>query len=538
MNLTSRSRILVVDDYEPMRFLKTQVLSKAGFEVTQAASGREALRLVKIHKPHLVLLDLNLPDIHGVDVCCEIKSSETISLPVIYTTADCGTEDLPQTGDGCIVGLKPQEWVNAIKSLLSKPIGKEQRLPGTTQGLPPASEPVGYCCAPTKFAPSERHSPEDVERQARLVEGFGLAIDILDKTPWATVVLNDTRQIVYCSPAVLRLSGVKDRRQLIGLRPGEALECIHAREMAGGCGTTDFCQTCGAVRAILEGQLGQPSARECRLTRRVEGIEQALDLLITVSPLDGEEPLFLCAITDISHQKRRRALERIFFHDILGVAEGLQALAERIEDIIPAENPEKYGQMLRDSAAQLLAEIKSQRKLLEAENHELALTLSSVSTARIARQVAELYRSHPVTGSRSIRIDDECPDVMIRTDEALLRRVLGNMLKNALEAAQPEETVTIGFDAVGAQVEFWVHNPGFIEKQNQLRIFQRSFSTKGEGRGLGTYSMKMLSERYLGGTVGFHSGPPGGTRFFARFPQRLEGPPEPETASGGSSPHG
>ena len=521
MNLHSRSRILVVDDYEPLRFLKAHVLSRAGFEVAQAATGREALRAVKKDNPQLVLLDLNLPDIHGVDVCREIKSGGTVSLPVIYTTADSGTEELPLTGDGCIVGVKPQEWVNSIRSLLAEPIHEEQHQPGPSRDFPPAPEPAEDPCAPTRFAPCERCSPEDLERQARLLECSGLAVDILDKAPWATAVLNDKRQIVYCSPALLRISGAKDRHEVLGLRPGEALECIHAKKTAGGCGTTDFCQTCGAVRAILESQLGQASARECRLTRRVEGTEEALDLLVSVSPLSGEEPLFLCSVADISHQKRRRALEQIFFHDILSVAEGLHALAERIQEIIPPADPQKYGQLLRDSAAQLLAEIKSQRKLLEAENNELALTLSSLSTAEIVGQVAELYRNHPATCNRAIRVDDECQDVMIRSDEALLRRVLGDMLKNALEAAQPGETATIGCYAVGEGVEFWVHNPGFMEKQVQLQIFQRSFSTKGLGRGLGTYSIKMLSERYLGGKVGFHSGSPAGTTFFARFPKRL-----------------
>jgi CheY-like chemotaxis protein len=529
MVLHSTSRILVVDDYEPMRFLKTQVLSKAGFEVIQAASGREALRLVTTARPHLVLLDLNLPDIYGVDVCCEIKSGETTSLPVIYTTADCDTQSFPQSGDGCIVGLKPKEWVNTIQSLLSSPIDREPRRPGDSRGGAAAPEPVAGSSAPTQFAPSERRSVEDVERQARRLESSGLAVDILDKAPLATVVLNDERQIVYCSPSALRLSGGKDRREILGLRPGEALDCIHAAETSGGCGTSEFCRTCGVVRTILEGQL-QPSARECRLTRRVEGIEQALDLLVSVSPLNGEEHLSLCSLTDISHQKRRRALERIFFHDILSVAEGLQGLTERIEEILPTPDPEKYGQMLRDSAAQLLAEIGSQRKLLEAENSELALTLSSVSTARIARQVAELYRCHPVARDRAIRVDDGCQDILIRSDEAVLRRVLGDMLKNALEAALPEETATIGCHAVDGGVEFWVHNPGFMEKQIQSQVFQRSFSTKGEGRGLGTYSIKMLSERYLGGTVGFHSTAPGGTRFFARFPKRLGDEP----ASGGA----
>jgi signal transduction histidine kinase len=52
----------------------------------------------------------------------------------------------------------------------------------------------------------------------------------------------------------------------------------------------------------------------------------------------------------------------------------------------------------------------------------------------------------------------------------------------------------------------------------QLQVFQRSFSTKGSGRGLGTYSMKLLSERYLQGRVTFDTSPAKGTTFRAIYP--------------------
>ncbi len=52
-------------------------------------------------------------------------------------------------------------------------------------------------------------------------------------------------------------------------------------------------------------------------------------------------------------------------------------------------------------------------------------------------------------------------------------------------------------------------------------MFQRSFTTKGEGRGLGTYSMKLLSERYLNGRVEFTSSPEHGTTFTAVYPVTL-----------------
>ncbi len=48
-------------------------------------------------------------------------------------------------------------------------------------------------------------------------------------------------------------------------------------------------------------------------------------------------------------------------------------------------------------------------------------------------------------------------------------------------------------------IEFWVHNHAVMPESVQRQVFQRSFTTKGRGRGLGTYSVKLLTERYLEG---------------------------------------
>jgi signal transduction histidine kinase len=99
-----------------------------------------------------------------------------------------------------------------------------------------------------------------------------------------------------------------------------------------------------------------------------------------------------------------------------------------------------------------------------------------------------------------------------------LSRVLGNMLKNGLEAVQQGERVTIGCRPGDRKAEFWVHNPGVMSENVRLQVFQRSFSTKGTGRGLGTYSIKLLTERYLRGQVSFRSGEGEGTTFMACYP--------------------
>jgi CheY-like chemotaxis protein len=66
--------ILNVDDYEPQRYQRSAILRRAGFHVIEACSGREALDLVRERQPALLVLDVNLPDIDGMEVCRRLKA--------------------------------------------------------------------------------------------------------------------------------------------------------------------------------------------------------------------------------------------------------------------------------------------------------------------------------------------------------------------------------------------------------------------------------------------------------------------------------
>jgi DNA-binding response OmpR family regulator len=79
------SKILVVDDEPAVTGLLTYNLRKANYDVLTAADGREALDLARQAHPDLVLLDLMLPEIDGLDVCRELR--KTSSVPIIMITA-------------------------------------------------------------------------------------------------------------------------------------------------------------------------------------------------------------------------------------------------------------------------------------------------------------------------------------------------------------------------------------------------------------------------------------------------------------------
>jgi two-component system OmpR family response regulator len=85
-------RVLVVDDETNLRELVSAALGYEGFEVTSAATGREALRVATAAPPDLMVLDVMLPDLDGFEVTRRLRS-EGVRVPVVFLTARDATED-------------------------------------------------------------------------------------------------------------------------------------------------------------------------------------------------------------------------------------------------------------------------------------------------------------------------------------------------------------------------------------------------------------------------------------------------------------
>src|SRR5713101_767843 len=82
------TRILVVEDDPDIGALVSRYLEKAGYEVSLLSSGREALLAVGEHPPDLVVLDLMLPHVDGLEICRVMRNNDrTAAVPVIMLTA-------------------------------------------------------------------------------------------------------------------------------------------------------------------------------------------------------------------------------------------------------------------------------------------------------------------------------------------------------------------------------------------------------------------------------------------------------------------
>jgi PAS domain S-box-containing protein len=165
--MTSTSLILNVDDNEGARYAKTRILQNAGYNVAEVANGTDALAFVREQKPDLVLLDVKLPDINGIEVCRQIKEEpSSAAILVIQTSAALtGREDR-------IRGLE-----GGADNYLVAPIE--------------ADELVANVRALLRLRSTQRELRDSEERFRELAEN-------IEDVFW---VISDTDQVLYVSPA-------------------------------------------------------------------------------------------------------------------------------------------------------------------------------------------------------------------------------------------------------------------------------------------------------------------------------------------------
>jgi len=360
----------------------------------------------------------------------------------------------------------------------------------------------------TFFNSPERSSNEDVLKVIEMFKTIPLVSQLLEGFPDIAVILNGHRQLVAFNSKALISFDAKSHMDILGKRLGEALNCIHSTEMEAGCGTSLFCRECGAQKAIkITTDLYLPANEECRITITSDGNHVSLDLFVHTESLKIDDDNYtMFAARDISHEKRREALERIFFHDILNTASAINGLTEILSEVETEAEKNDLTASLKSAADQLLNEIIAQRELRSAENGQLHVKSQILSVNEILSAVYNIYKNHELAKNKLLSAVELEENIKFVSDGSLLIRSLGNLVKNALEATAVNETVKIFSTSDSESISFHVQNDIVIPKNVQLQLFQRSFSTKQtSGRGIGLYSVKLIIDQYLKGKVGFVS---------------------------------
>ncbi len=117
--------ILVVEDDNTIRELVEMILSQAGYQVTTAEDGREGLELLRRARPDLILLDIAMPGIDGLEVLNRIRQ-RGFSMPVLMMTANSSAQVVRDVmalgGNGYLLKpFEPEELVARVKKALFPP---------------------------------------------------------------------------------------------------------------------------------------------------------------------------------------------------------------------------------------------------------------------------------------------------------------------------------------------------------------------------------------------------------------------------------
>lgn len=361
----------------------------------------------------------------------------------------------------------------------------------------------------------KRKNKESLFRDYELVSSNALAVSILNALPIAAMLLNHERQLIYGNRVLLDLMGIDDIYNLIGLNPGGILGCNNEKFGTDGCGTSPACKVCGNFKALNDCIISGTGAAECTMNTSYG----ALNLSVKAETIIiAEQEFILFSLQDISDEKKRLLLERIFYHDILNTAHNVSGMTELLISGEFDDSREQFLGMLMKSATKLIDEINTHR-LITHENHfdQLGKPVL-INSIELFNEMATEFNSFMMEDSAFV-LDARSEDFNFQANRVLIKRVITNMIKNAFEAEGEFGKIIFGIVPLqkkGAMI--WVNNPSYMDEDIQLQIFNRSFSTKSSDRGLGTYSMKMLTEKYLKGKIYFTSKKETGTSFIIEVP--------------------
>lgn len=376
----------------------------------------------------------------------------------------------------------------------------------------------------TYFDKAERSSQSELEQSISELACHPIISQMLESFPEPVIILDNNRQIIAYNKKAEEVLFNSNNNPIIGQRIGEALGCINAFKMAAGCGTSAFCAECGAGKCnkyTLETL--KPNTDECSITVNRDGIESSLDLKVFTSILKVEDKNYLIfSIKNLESENRRQLLERIFFHDVLNTASIIFGITGMLQETKDDKKFEEYIKILQNSSEQLIQEIQSQRDLNNAEAGKLIVYAAADYISSYLTKAYDQYSSHHIRKGKIFNCYFPENDFVLETDPLLINRILGNLVKNALEAIEPGQKVTLTAEEIGENVRFIISNDGIMPQSVQMQIFKRSFSTKEKrGRGIGTYSVKLLTENYLNGKVHFISNEKEQTKFFIEIPKRF-----------------
>jgi PAS domain S-box-containing protein len=491
--------ILNVDDHVPMRYVRSRILKQAGFDVDEAGSGREALERASTGLHQLILLDVNLPDMSGFEVCRRIKGNPATSLtPVLHVSATCfGALDKVAGLDAGSVGyltepVEPEVLVATIKALLR-----------------------------------ERQDNQMLDRLAAIVECSEDAIYSMD-LHGRVLTWNAGAERLYGYSA----GDLKDRSISTLLPPERQGELT---EMLGKIRRGERIEHFQTVRLRKDGRRIQVSLSYSPLRNARGGIVGSSGIARDMTEQKRVEEQLMLAEKLV---ERLGVLAGGIAHNFNNLLTGIMGNASLAMDDLPPASPAMGSLAEVVRASERAAELTSQMLAYAGMGRYVVTTFDFSELIR--RNQSLIGASVPQTVQLRLELADGLPPV--EADAVQMQQLVLNLLLNAAESIEAGKTGTVvvrtgvhhtveadrgahDYESLqpGSYVALEVSDTGRgMDQETLSRIFDPFFSTKFTGRGLGLSAVLGIVRAH-GGAIRVTSSPGCGSTFRIFLPVRAEG---------------
>lgn len=459
-------RVVVADDMATSRQHLCELLRGLGHEVFWAAGGAAALEQVMAHEPDLMLLDLLMPDMNGIEVIELLRSRVTQRwLPVIVTSSLEGDE----------------HFIHALAC------GADDYL----------TRPIN----PGLLAAKLRHYARVLALQSDLAVLARRQRDIHNNILEAVITLDGAGCILEGNLAAQRVFGASNLA-LEGM-PCEAalglplVELLTQREVS-------VRKPDGAVLPAELAVSAWTDAGSQRYTMVVHDLTERRH----VERMKDE---FLATV---SHELRT---------PLTSVLGALGLLASGAAGPLPkaalplAEVAKRNGERL----SHLIDDILDLTKL---EGKQLLLQLRSLHLGPLMAEAIAANQGYAERAGVKLRLEPGTSDPLVRVDADRFLQIMANLLSNAIKHSRAGDAVRVSVDCQGTAARIRVRDQGpGIDPQFRARMFEKFSQADGSdrraqgGTGLGLYITRMLADR-MGARVSVESSPGEGATFVVEFP--------------------
>ncbi|MGD8985551.1 MAG: response regulator [Desulfobacteraceae bacterium] len=510
MDRNEKTKILLIDDEESIRRLLSISLGQKGYQAITAEDGEKGIELFRQERPEIVLTDIKMPDIDGLEVLRQVKALDPEAQVIVIT----GHGDM----ESAIEALKLE-----ASDFLNKPIRDEALMIAIKR----AQDVLWMRRKLKEYTGNLEVKVKDATEELREVYDFQK--NLIESSIDAIIGIDREGTILIFNEAAERLMGYTSE-EVIGHR--HITQIYHPFEVAREIKKQMYDPDRGAV--------GRVEDLEVEVLCK-DGDRVPIRLSATLLYKDGEEIGSVGFFQDLRKIKllQKELIER---ERLSAVGQTVAGMAHYIKNILNGLEGGIYmvNTGLKKDKQPLLTKGWGMVQNNVAKISDLVMDMLSYSRERepelescspndIAQDVFDLM-DEKAKKSRVKLVKDFDPSIDICfLDPAGLHRGLLNLVTNAIDACifdgdkEKDWSVIIKTQKGKDEIRFHVTDNGMgMTKEIQEKIFERFFTTKGsKGSGFGLLVTQKTIEEH-GGRVSFESDPGKGTTFSLHLPYRKE----------------